>query len=486
VLSAADGSFRLRSGPVQGKHVARVAAQGFVPARIAPVEGFEDPEQPYVLRLARAATLEPTILDAEGEPVEGATLTLSCPALALMHPPGRFQGGLWKAEGKSDWDGRCRIEGLPPEVTIEVTVRTSSVLALWLVLQPGELARPVWRLGGRAIVRGILLDEQRAPVPDQELWLCRATTDDETLYLVAHQGTLARGRTDAQGRFELGAVPTGSAWIGPAPGTAVAPWAVRVDVAQDAEHELELFTWRGLAISGRVLEADGRTLAQGRVLCRPHAGGGFVGADVRDGVFAVGPLAPGVHRLNASGSREGSSDPVEARAGDSGLVLRLAETGAIRVRATGSDTPRDCSVEAFERASPGPPRMTSHGSSATRHLTGLPTGILDLVARTADGRIGLAPGIRIDALDSPRIEIPVERGAQLVVRYRGGPASAELRVFQGPSQVAFGRLLLGAANVQVVPASALRVELASAGRVLAERAIHPAPDRPNEVLFELD
>jgi hypothetical protein len=305
-VSGLDGSFRMRSGPILGKHVARIEAPGRSPARLVPVAGFDGPERPYEIRLTLAAELEPTIVDAAGEPVPGAAVTVTVDALALMHPAGRPAGGKWKDTARTGGDGRCRLAGLPAEVAIAVEARHGDdLLETSLVLQPGERASPVWRLGAQTFVRGVLLDEDDRVVADQEVWACAPTSDHAQAYLSPHAQPAARGRTDGDGRFELSVRP-GSWWIGPAPGVkepralevsafiangsqelspaVCCPLATRVALTGDGL-ELELRTWRRPTITGQVLTADGRNAHDTLVVGELAVAGGWAFAQVRQGRF---------------------------------------------------------------------------------------------------------------------------------------------------------------------------------------------------------
>jgi len=422
---------------------------------------------------------------------------------ALLATPGALMAsGRWQRAAVSGSDGRFHVDGLPPGVPIEIEVRSTLGSDLTppgpLVLQPGERAQPVWRLGGTAIVRGILLDASDAPVAGQSIWLCRPVDELATGYLTEGHEALARTRTGADGRFELRNVPTGGWWLGPAPdafpvtwtSSSVCPAAVALQVGPGEQLGVVLRTWRGLAIEGRVVSSDGQPLSRGRIYCTPVDGSGHVLADVRDGHFVVGPLAPGMHRLKAFGA-VGVSKYVEARPGEDGVVLRLDETGVVIVDV--SDENREFSsrysVEFFQREAPGRAQLESqltHRGAVTSLRHGLPVGVYDVVAKMDGGRIGYHAGAVVEPGGELAVEITVQRGATLEVRYEGGPERAEYRIYQGASQVAFGRLVRSAAGVEVLPAGAVRVELVANQQTLAERQIYLAVDRLDEVVLTLD
>jgi hypothetical protein len=131
------------------------------------------------------------------------------------------------------------------------------------------------------------------------------------------------------------------------------------------------------------------------------------------------------------------------------------------------------------------PERKSMSSTGETYLS-LSPGTYDFVARSSDGWIGMAHGIRIEAGEIQELEITLERGARLVLRYQGGPARALFRVRQGEGQVADGVLLRGASESVVVPAGALLVELDEGAGSIASRSVHTEPNGTAAAVFELD
>lgn len=82
---------------------------------------------------------------------------------------------------------------------------------------------------------------------------------------------------------------------------------------------------RALAITGRVLDADGRPAKGWRVELRDGSSSEDAGRTDRQGRFVLGGLAPGAHVLRARGTRPGEtleSDPIDAGARDVELAPR--------------------------------------------------------------------------------------------------------------------------------------------------------------------
>jgi hypothetical protein len=203
-------------------------------------------------------------------------------------------------------------------------------------------------------VMGRLVDHTNAPLADETLWI-KHVDDRRHVRFEPDERIYAETRSDADGRFFFDAVPSGDWWVGPAARKieassgelerAVAPIPRLVRVPANGNVDVLVRSDRGLTIHGRVVGADGETLAQA-----------CVQADLVDGTlhertysdadgwFVIGPLLGGDYELTAiSNFRELDattgryrppkypiSAPLRAAAGDRAVVLTMRLGGTLR------------------------------------------------------------------------------------------------------------------------------------------------------------
>jgi carboxypeptidase family protein/PDZ domain-containing protein len=227
--TSADGVVRLGPLPAVGKLVASVRASGYMSESV-PVPARGDAE--VAVELVRGGSVTGRVLDAEGNPIEGARLEVVGDdvrgrpiarrsggvavdaALALspaivpmgelgvmsgplpvpgMPPPGPAPVSTWV----TDLDGNYRLDDVPPG-RIRVLARHPDfvdVLSEPVDLAPGATAGIELRLGRGASLGGRVVDELGRPVP-------RARVD-----IVSREVSSASALTAADGSFTFRAVP---------------------------------------------------------------------------------------------------------------------------------------------------------------------------------------------------------------------------------------------------------------------------------------
>ena len=492
--------------------VFEIEAPGFGPVRIAPMLGHETPGTAREIRLARAASLAATVLDASGAPIAGARVRLSAKAyeLAGMNGTSFLRGREWKREGTTGADGTCLVVELPPEVPIEVIVAAEGYSfhrePSPLVLAPGEEARRAWRLGGGTLVRGQLLDEAGAAVAGQTIWLSRegiaGTAADRPAYFYSgDEGSVVRqARTGDDGRFEMKDVTPGAWWIGPGAGRGsgtpvegrISPLAdVLLIEPDESVREVVLRAYRGLTIRGTVLGHDGQPAPRTSVSAvSVDVRGGFFTANSDDqGAFVLGPLAPGSFEIHAGGGDRGPSEPLTAQAGETNLIVRLTRAFGLSLRAVRADGGEGVGA-VFRLWGPHPTggfRVTVGASGIGTdplEMRGLAAGSYDATAATENGLIGVVRNIEVGAgSEGEVVEIPVEQGATLKVLYEGTQRYASFRIYYGETCVAGDGLRSGTSSVQVVPVGRLRVEISSGEDLAGEQWIDTAPGEQHLVTF---
>ena len=362
----------------------------------------------------------------------------------------------------------------------------------------------MWQVGGGAAIAGILLDPRSQPLAGVEIWLARATAQsgtepvDKYFWHGAIEKPFETARTDAEGRFTFTNVESGDWWVGPgavpladdAPEEkSIATRAVGVRIPpESSDIEVVLRAHLGAFLRGRVLGPDGEAVEYAFVHAVPENAAGILSTRCgEDGSFALGPVAPGSFRVQAGG-REGSadSDPVTARAGDKGIVLKLQTGGVLRGTLLGDEAGPPLSAQLLLCSHDEPQRClrASAGRDATFEFTGVRGGTYDLVARSGDGRVGVVRGLTLASGGENRsVTVSLLPGARLGVRYLGASAWGRFTVLAGTTVIASESVQSGTVSWVGVPEGKLVVRF-SAGGFTEERAVEASSARgETEVVF---
>jgi len=510
------GLFVLRPAPWTSGF-ARIEARGYGPALTEVGDQHADPSMAAELLLTAAGGLDAEVLDGNGGPLKGAVLTVSASSVDLVQPEGRVllaDDVRWSAE--IGWDGRARLEDLPADTPLTVQIAQADQVMLResgaLVLKPGEVRRQSWRLGGRARLRGVLLDHAGATIAAQELWL----TDDALPARLAGEPcffevgdalhVVARCTTDDAGRFEFEAIPAGRWLVGPAPrmdepapsqNEAVSPWAVVVDVPPGgSEQPLTLRVARALSIRGRVVDPTGNPLASRAVEAWPAEPGPPNAARCdADGAFVLGPLVAGSWAVRATGG-EGlaPSDTIVVMAGTDGLELRLHAPATLvgRLLAPGTEDLPAARITAW-LAGGGPGDAPGDAPAATTwsapddsfQVDHLGAGRYDLVAHTGDGRVATLTGIEVAAgATREGLELRLGPTARLRIRYDGAQRYGRFTVLHAGSTIAADAVQSGTSQLVAVPPGAVEVRFTAPGLPAQSRSLEVEAEGETELRFE--
>jgi hypothetical protein len=443
--------------PTGRRQAWQVDAKGFGPKMFQPDGSHGDRERALVVRLQRAATLRGRI---QGAP-DLAELVVLAKAHGFEFSMGPGAGSLdaLQRRARVHVDGTWVMNDLPPGAGLKLELLRGETVVRREphrhYLEPGEERNLEWSLGSGATLHGrAVIADTNAPVPARSIWLVPAS---EVLGLLTiYRQPVAQAVTDDEGFFAFPDVPPGEWAVGPAPsdsrddeGGDVAPTATRVSVPTDVwTVEVELRLHRGLFITGEVLRPDGEL-----------AGGAYVNghneeADVRDygiaagGAFRIGPLVPGSYRLTAQGGvGTSTSEPVTAMAGDVDVVLQLNAGGAIQGRlvdpASGESVQGRIKVTNEERSGGVSTRTRPDGSFS---LVGLAFGSYTATGSSGD-LAGSVKGVVIGPSQSVAdVEVPLEPGAVLLIKYTGEQAFAHHHVSVGGSRWGMGRYERGQAS----------------------------------------
>jgi hypothetical protein len=488
----------------------RVDAKGFGPLVLRPSGAHGELERAAELRLARAATLVVRV-EGPGASLAGAELSLATDTVrGARSAPGLEWSQPLPASGELVFDDLA--SGTP----LRARVRRGAELLLEVpdpvLLRPGERREVVWSIASGTRLSGTVLAASGEPLAGIELWLVRANrAGGGDRYLSErdappHAGT----RSDAHGAFVFEDVAAGDWWLGPAArrfpesvpeaelGELASTRALGVTVAPGiAEQSVVLRVERGLFLAGSVLDTAGEPLAHARVRASPLGDGsgaesgngpGLLSASTDpEGRFRVGPLSSGRFRVIAEGAEDAcESEPLEASAGARGLVLRLRPGVSLsgRVVAEESGAPLAAKI-LISSAEPEPRSIVCWaGRDARFEVRGLRPGQYDLVATTADGRVGRIA--RLEARGGNHqsdLVIECAPGGRLRLQHRGPGTWARFDVIADGVVVAREALAAGGSTRCVVPAGDLVVRRSIDGRASEERKVTIASGAELEIEF---
>lgn len=351
----ADGNMKLAAASWIYR-VVRIDCAEYWIAVVAAGPGHTEALNAQEVKLWHAAMLDLRVDDGRAVPFEPALQArTSADSSELLAAEGQtwfgkvWQNPVWSAS--ADLEGLFHFASLPPRVPLRVEVLGGETLLRResITLAPGERRELVVTLVTGCTIAGRAIDPADGPVAGLEVWLMSAA-ESSGRYFESYQRhkIFARTQTDADGAFTFQKVEPGLWLIGPAAyrewgavplgkraRESIAPLAVELSIQQgDSFLPVTLTCWRGLYISGRVLDSSGTP-----------SGEAFVNANamserlscttgvLEGGRFVLGPLAPGEYELRAQGFdvAGASSEPVRARAGDEGVELYLRWGGSLSV-----------------------------------------------------------------------------------------------------------------------------------------------------------
>ncbi|MCB9832859.1 MAG: carboxypeptidase regulatory-like domain-containing protein [Planctomycetes bacterium] len=288
----------------------------------------------------------------EAEALSGATVCLH----EFFPGPASGQRGEELARRESDAQGEARFPALEVGPAYALVVRHPAFRrfqSTGLRLEPGRFLIQEVDLGpGIALGGRVLTETDQSPIAGAEVtvWDLSAGGADP-------EGEIeASGATDGAGRFLIERLSSGPKRVVasyPGQGSAARPWLV----LEAKLTEIELKLGQGAAMSGRVLDPEGRPIRGASVRARPVVGqtgdaaGGYYPETTTDerGVWVIEGLRQGQYFLRASkrGHAEGNfSRPGEPRrtsmanavAGEMGIDLYLGQGPVVRGRVIDGET----------------------------------------------------------------------------------------------------------------------------------------------------
>jgi protocatechuate 3,4-dioxygenase beta subunit len=246
----AEGLFVLK-GLDEEEAAVLVQAAGFRPGLVRiPVsaDGADPAGEPAEIKLDRGAALEGRVLDADGNPVAEASVSV------LRHPSEPFVGLLPAA---TDREGRYRLKGVGPgsyDVTVEAPGMAPTLRDSVEIGESGDHTLD-FRFPAGSEVSGQVVDEGGRPVPRARLTL------------VPDEGDVFETATRYDGAFAIRSVPDGDFRLRvEAPGFAQRQDELRV--SGEPVPGLVLTMRPGIPITGRLIGIDLRKLRRANVQAR--------------------------------------------------------------------------------------------------------------------------------------------------------------------------------------------------------------------------
>lgn len=468
LVSDADGRFEA-AVPSWKLLLARVEGRGYSLLFVPVTAGHESPGEARVVPLARASSLHAEVVE-NGAPATGITVSLSRRIDVLVQREAGEEA--WYDHVPLTWsattgpEGACTLGELPGRVPLEVRLLRdgvdSGMRVTPLVLEPGEVREETWSFGGGASIVGVATDQHGHPVTGIEIWLDRAEPGRPARRFASYDRNIsARVRTDDQGRFRFDDVPAGDWWIGPGESKDArapdepAPVAERITILEgESEHRVTLAVFRGLFVSGSVLDPDGRPVSTAVYTF------GWDHAFTRsreDGTFVLGPLAPGEYTLKAD-EAEGfrSSEPVQVAAAAEDVVLRLRPGASLRGRIVGAVPSFDgmsvtLAADRLDDVEGGYVDEEEVRDDGTFQFNALAPGGYAIFARSPAGDVGIVRGVEVEANPEPtEVLVRMESGGRLRVRTLTYPAAEEYVVLlQDGHYLAQGSLRAGGSGYEI-------------------------------------
>ncbi len=412
-----DGTFTLPNSPLARSLRATARAPGHAPVDFALGRDFSDPRDPLTLQLPGGGALVVSVRRPGGAPVPDIGIQVGT---STSFPGEGFR--IQDRSARTDATGRCELLDLPSQSGLELTLyREGRVLRREpnvQALRPGERRELAIELDG-ARVRGRVVDESGKPVPDIHVGI-RSVSPARSVGWGSSDDLTAEVSADSDGRFRFDDIPSGRWQIGPVESASrpldVARVPIPVQIAAGArELDVTLVVYRGLFISGEVVDAVGRPVRDRLVYA--DSGSLDMPSQARaqsdaSGRFTLGPLAPLDYYVGA-----GPPGPVKAHAGDVGVVLRLQPGSSVEGVVIDSQTglPVVAQVTATRGKAAAYRIVVRSGSDGVFSFDELPPGRWRIDAETPTQR-ARTPELVLQGGEALRnVDLRLEKGAILYV-----------------------------------------------------------------------
>lgn len=297
VESDGQGVFSIAACPVPEFEL-QIRKKGYAPALLPalrlpaetkpPAGKSEDPADLGIVTLRPGARLAGRVVDRRDRAIPGAEVFALERLVGVNEIVAALKGR--QPAATTDAEGRFAIEDLAQGTPVHLIVRSPGFLTQTVrAVRPPTEKPLVVRMEAANVLRGRVVDESDAPIPGARVdlrWQDHLPEDRERR---VGEPVFRGARTDADGRFELREIPTGTAYLGvTAPGF-VPTEGRELELPRPAEAgELQLVLDRGALLQGRVTAASGEPVPGTRV---GAAGASAVTDD--DGLYWLEGVATG-------------------------------------------------------------------------------------------------------------------------------------------------------------------------------------------------
>jgi len=376
----------------------------------------------YDVHVVRLATVRGTVSYSDGRPAQGAEVSVraNSEGAAAYVKTGELGGALTES------DGSFAVRALPG--TLELTATDGTLAGFVRVdgVQAGSTRAGVAIvLEDGAVVAGVVRDPQSRPVSGAEVTVS-----------VRRPGTpqyeRTRVETDGSGRFEVEVRAGRTVAVAVADGYAPAKEQAVV-TKPGSRQEVELALQASLVLAGRVVDADGRPVADAVVSHLRYASKLPTERQTTgsDGRFSFEPVGPGPHSLVAELEGYGKARTEAATAPADDLVLELLPYGGLRGTVTAEDeTPIEQFVAIVEQggrpvsAAPASRFMAEDGRY---EVFPLEPGRYDLIVFAAGYAPSRLPGVEVPPGDWGHGTVTLHAGGSIAGVVRNARTGAPIR-----------------------------------------------------------
>lgn len=395
-----------------------VRARGFAPTLVRglPIAPGEGAFNLGSVVLASGARLEGIVEDPEGNPVEGATVTLqtvdqNATRLALAGSPPEERSTVTGA------DGRFEVAGLQPGEAVGLLVKRQGYASRVVSRLQPPLEEPVRVvLDPASRLTGRVLDERNGPVPAAQVVLRR------------QEGIAGVGTTDAEGRFLLEGVQAGRFALDASAQGHLAARVDAIEVSAGADLDAgDVILPRGAALEGTVSGPDGSPAEGAVVRALPVQGSGpallFVVPEARtdaDGHYRLEGLHEGRQSVVAEHpSYTRAAREIEIQDDEARLDLRLGEGWEVAGRAVDASGRGIAGVRIELSSQDGGGRETLSGADGGFRFAGVGEGLHRLQGERQGYARPPLREVRIAGGPVRDVELRFDRGAVLSGQIQG-------------------------------------------------------------------
>ncbi len=435
-----QGRFRVAQCPAAEVDL-EVRLDGYAPARRV---GFrvgpgKAPLDLGTIALRPGVKLAGRVVNDQGRPVGGAEVFL-----VDRLPPGEFLdgvGGGREPDATSGADGGFSVGELPAGVAQQLVARAAGFLpAAVRGVRPPTATPLLVRLETGFRLAGLVVDEQSQPVPRAQVELTsQKGLEEDPYHRPIGRRVTREAVSDADGRFQIAAVPAGPAVLTASARGFVSPGEIELELPQrDPSRPLVVRLRSGAVLWGRVSTTSGEGVAGARVVA-----GDAAAASDAEGSYRLSGLAEGEQRVEVQHpSYRRLARTVQIDAGENRLDIELPAGVSVDGRVV--DAGRDPVAGAEVRLrSEGPGGRFDYRSRSDAdgqfRLEPVAAGLYRLEATAPDRSTGELPqAVAVDKEPIAGLDVVLERGAVLSGRVLGAT----------PDELAFVRVEARAADGQ--------------------------------------